>query len=281
LVGKRLAQRRFIVNRCCANRSIASYYQNVADTPMNAELAVLCKRLGHRFSDAELLVRALTHSSWAYEQASADDSPVADRGNEQMEFLGDAVLGMVVAAWLYRHHGTDDEGRMTRMRAALVSRRNLSRIARRLDLGACLRLGRGEERSGGRHKAALLADALEAVIAALYLDGGVAAAQQFVEREILHTAVQEGDEATTGLREIEDWKSAVQEWLQARGLGRALYQVVASVGPDHAKTFTVELKLDGLPTATATASSKKQAEQQCARIALETLRSAEASKAGA
>ncbi len=251
-------------------------------------LRLLAARLGHEFADYGLLERALTHSSKAYEdqmdrEAAVPDreSSATDRGNEQMEFLGDAVLGMVVAEWLYRNHRGDDEGRLTRLRAALVSRRNLCRVAKRLDLGAHLLLGKGEERSGGRNKAALLADAMEAVIAAVYLDGGVPAAAGLVEREVIHGSAggpssNHAEQAAGSLTEIEDWKSAVQEWLQARGEGRASYALVEALGPDHAKRFTVELRVHGETLAQSTASSKKQAEQQCARAALETLRQREA-----
>jgi ribonuclease-3 len=187
-----------------------------------------------------------------------------------MEFLGDAVLGMVAAEWLYLRHAREDEGRLTRMRAAVVSRRNLSRVARRLELGAHLRLGRGEERSGGRQKSALLADALEAVIAAIYLDGGLPAVAAFVDREIMAT------EEPSRSQEIEDFKSAVQEWLQARGKDRAVYALVESGGLDHAKSFTVELRVRDEVLARSTASSKKQAEQECAQAALEILRKREA-----
>ncbi len=220
--------------------------------------------------DLSLLERALTHSSRAYESASSGYVSGKDRGNEQMEFLGDAVLGMVAAEWLYLRHAHEDEGRLTRMRAAVVSRRNLSRVARRLELGAHLRLGRGEERSGGRQKSALLADALEAVIAAIYLDGGLHAVAAFVDREIMAT------EEPSRSQEIEDFKSAVQEWLQARGKDRAVYALVESGGPDHAKSFTVELRVHDEVLARSTASSKKQAEQECAQAALEILRKREA-----
>jgi ribonuclease-3 len=237
------------------------------------QIAKLQQLLEHKFSDVGLLECAVTHSSLAYERAQehfAEEEvqpEKADRGNEQMEFLGDAVLGMIVAEWLYRKYGGDDEGRLTRLRAGLVSRRNLSRVAARMGLSNYLRLGRGEERSGGRNKAAVLADALEAVIAAVYLDGGLSAATSLVEREIIAGAKP---------TEIEDWKSSLQEWLQRNHKGRASYVPVAEKGPDHEKIFTVELRLASEVLAQSTASSKKEAEQECARTALEKLRSAEA-----
>jgi len=240
-----------------------------------SQLEALQQLLGHTFADARLLESAVTHSSLAYERAQEQAAatgtangmtPVkVDRGNEQLEFLGDAVLGMVVAEWLYRRLGKDDEGRLTRLRAALVSRRNLSRVAARIGLSPFLRLGRGEERSGGRHKAAVLADALEAVIAAVYLDGGLQTATQFVERAVIDGAK---------LAEIEDWKSALQEWLQSHHKGRAIYAPVAEAGPDHEKIFTVEVRLGGEVLSQSTARNKKDAEQECARLALEKLRGA-------
>jgi ribonuclease-3 len=240
------------------------------------QMEKLQQLLAYKFRDPQLLLSAVTHSSLAYERAqerSADIDGSAggnapstiDRGNEQLEFLGDAVLGMVVAEWLYRRLGTDDEGRLTRLRAGLVSRRNLSRVAARMGLSDYLLLGRGEERSGGRHKAAVLADALEAVIAAVYLDGGLKEATQLVERAVIDGAQ---------LAEIEDWKSALQEWLQSHHRGRAIYAPVAESGPDHEKKFTVELRLGSDVLSQSTARSKKEAEQECARLALEKLQAA-------
>jgi len=234
------------------------------------QLDALSLSIGHNFADPLLLRRALTHSSHAHEQA-AEEKVRHDRGNEQMEFLGDAVLGLAVADWLFRHHAGDDEGRLTRLRAGLVSRRNLSRVAQRLGLGENLRLGRGEELSGGRAKSALLADALEAIIGAVYLDAGFQAAVALVEREVVRDAGEQ-------LSEIEDSKSELQEWIQARssrGGKRAEYAVVSSDGPDHARCFTVELRWQGEVLARATAPTKKQAQQLCARQALELLRGRE------
>jgi ribonuclease-3 len=244
------------------------------------QLEKLQQLLAYKFRDSQLLQSAVTHSSLAYERAqerssepeaatNGSASSAIDRGNEQLEFLGDAVLGMVVAEWLYRRLGTDDEGRLTRLRAGLVSRRNLARVAARMGLSDYLLLGRGEERSGGRHKAAVLADALEAVIAAVYLDGGLNAATQLVERAVIDGAQ---------LAEIEDWKSALQEWLQSHHRGRAIYAPVAESGPDHEKKFTVELRLGGEVLAQSTARSKKEAEQECARLSLEKLQTSTGGK---
>jgi ribonuclease-3 len=245
-----------------------------------ASLDPLQQRLGYKFTRLELLEKALTHSSMAYERGlekgaqDTDTSRERDRGNEQLEFLGDAVLGMVTAEWLYRMPGSGNEGQLTRMRAALVRRNSLARAAERLHLGDSLRLGHGEENSGGRHKAALLADALEAVIAAVYLDGGLQAAAQLVEREVIAPAQERLHGGHSG--DWEDWKSALQEWLQARGPERAQYLTVSESGPDHKKEFTLELRVGGEVLAQATAESKKQAEQECARDGLAKLRSKEA-----
>jgi ribonuclease III len=240
----------------------------------------LQQRLGYKFTHLELLEKALTHSSMAYERGlekgvhDADDTNgERDRGNEQLEFLGDAVLGMVTAEWLYRMPGSGNEGQLTRMRAALVRRNSLAHAAERLHLGDSLRLGHGEENSGGRHKAALLADALEAVIAAVYLDGGLQAAAQLVEREVIAPAQERLHGGHSG--DWEDWKSALQEWLQARGPERAQYVMVNESGPDHKKEFTLELRVGEEVLAQATAESKKQAEQECARDGLAKLRGKE------
>lgn len=233
----------------------------------------------HRFRRPELLTLALTHRSLAYESnPDAAPSPTAD--NEQLEFVGDAVLGLAVADSLFRRFPHAREGELTRLRASLVSRRHLGCVAERIDLGSLLRLGRGEEQSGGRKKPALLANALEAVIAALYLDGGLDAARPFIERHIiepsipqLHGALSAGD---TFSGAIGDHKSALQEYLQAAGAGQPQYVLTAQSGPDHQKLFRVEVRIpDGNGGSRALAesegSTKKQAQQQAARIAFERL----------
>ena len=204
--------------------------------------------------------------------------PTAD--NEQLEFVGDAVLGLAVADSLFRRFPHPREGELTRLRASLVSRRHLGGVAERIGLGSMLRLGRGEEQSGGRKKPALLANALEAVIAALYLDGGLDAARPFIERHIiepslpeLHGALSSGD---TFSGAIGDHKSALQEYLQATGAGQPQYVLTAQSGPDHQKLFRVEVRIpDGHGGTRALAESegttKKQAQQQAARIAFERL----------
>jgi len=233
----------------------------------------------HHFRRPELLTLALTHRSLAYE-AHPDAPPKPTSDNEQLEFVGDAVLGLVVAESLFRRFPQSTEGELTRLRASLVSRRHLGHVAERINLGSMLRLGRGEEQSGGRQKPALLANALEAVIAALYLDGGLDAARPFIERHIiepsipdLHGALSAGD---TFSGAIGDHKSALQEYLQAAGAGQPQYVLTAQSGPDHQKLFRVEVRVpDGHGGARALAESegttKKQAQQKAARIAVERL----------
>ena len=236
--------------------------------------------LGHTFKNPELLELALTHRSLSYEtnpESLAD--PRAD--NEQLEFLGDSVLGLVIAEALYRRFPDSREGELTRLRASIVSRRHLGEMALRLNLGARLRLGRGEERSGGRTKAALLSNALEAVIAALYLDAGLPTAAAFIDRHIFTPALPSLtlalDPASTFSGAVGDHKSALQEHLQAAGLGQPQYILTGQSGPDHQKRFHVEVRIsqpatdaDAVPTALASAegSTKKQAQQEAARLAL-------------
>ena len=233
----------------------------------------------HHFKRPELLTWALTHRSLAYE-TNPDSLPDPTADNEQLEFVGDAVLGLVVAESLFHRFSASREGELTRLRSSLVSRRHLGEVAARIDLGSLLRLGRGEEQSGGRRKPALLANALEAVIAALYLDGGLDAARAFIERHIieptlpdLHLAMLGGD---TFSGAIGDHKSALQEHLQSIGAGQPQYVLTAQSGPDHQKLFRIEVRVpDGLGGSRAVAesegSTKKQAQQQAARIAFERL----------
>lgn len=234
---------------------------------------------GYTFHNAALLHLALTHSSLAYEShREGMHDPGSD--NERLEFIGDAVLGLVAAEALYHRFPSLSEGELTRMRASLVSRRNLAEVAQRIGLGPMLRLGRGEEHSGGQRKPALLADALEAVIAAMYLDGGLAPAADFVRRHI----VQPAESVLAALSDSEvpfsgavgDFKSALQERLQADGAGQPQYVLADESGPDHQKRFRIEVRLsapDGssVRLAEAEGTTKKQAQQEAARIAFATL----------
>jgi ribonuclease-3 len=221
-----------------------------------ALLHALEARLGYRFRDLPLLDQALTHSSSAHESLE----PGA-RHNEPLEFLGDAVLGFVVADLLHRRDPGGDEGRKSKARAHLVSAGSLARRAGELGLPALLRLGKGEEKTGGRKKAALWADAYEALIAALYIDGGLDAAHRFVLAEFA-TELEAGPLATR------DFKSALQEVLQGRGEPVPEYVVVAEEGPSHRIRFRVECRVRGRVVAEGEGYSKKEAQQESARKAL-------------
>lgn len=250
-----------------ARRIIASHREDVGEkvVRLRDEYEALETRLDYRFRDRGLLEHALTHKSRSAEDLSGG---VAD--NESLEFLGDAVLGLVVADVLFRRYPQFDEGQKSKIKASVVSTHSLARHAEGLQLGEHLILGRGEEKTGGRFKAALLADAYEALIAAIYLDGGLEAATTFLVRELGDALEAGATQKVIGL----DYKSALQERLQ--GLGRALpeYRVSGEAGPDHRKVFTVEVLVGGEVMATASAHSKKQAEQQVAREALRRLEAA-------
>ena len=244
---------------------------------------VLPAAISYVFRDPALLQRALTHRSLSYESdPGAARDPAGD--NEQLEFVGDAVLGLAVADTLFRRFPASREGELTRLRASLVSRQNLAEAAVRIKLGDLLRLGRGEEQSGGRQKPALLANTLEAVIAALYLDGGLAIAQRFIEEHIVDPAMPSLHKALDGAGTfsgaIGDHKSALQELLQANGSGQPQYILIDQSGPDHRKRFRVQVRVDDAaggsrPLAESEGSTKKQAQQEAARIALGRLTGAE------
>jgi ribonuclease-3 len=223
-------------------------------------LAGLQDRLGHRFADETLLDRALTHASHANE-----GEPGGDGNNEALEFLGDAVLGFVVADLLHRRDPAGPEGLKSKRRASLVSAESLAERSERLLLPPLLRLGRGEEKTGGRKKAKLWANAYEAVIAALYLDGGFEAAARFARSEF----AADLDRPELGAH---DSKSALQELLQARGQAVPEYVVVAEEGPSHRRLFRVECRIDGAAVSTGEGTSKKAAQQEAARLALEQSR---------
>ncbi len=235
---------------------------------VQAEHAELEKLLGYSFRNPAMLERALTHSSRRAEtkpDPSAD--PSAQRDNERLEFLGDSVLNLLVAEALLQSFPDWTEGELSKARARLVSSASLSAAARRLRLGDFLRLGRGEEKTGGRDKPAMLADAFEAVLAALFLDGGLDAARRVVQ----HTVLEEPMARAAHLLRQTDFKSALQEFLQQRGEHTPVFRVVAEQGPDHRKIFVVEVSVEGRPLASASGSSKKEAEQAAARLALEEL----------
>jgi len=225
-------------------------------------------RLGHKFQAPELLKRALTHSSALPELRTADEESVEPtEDNEQLEFLGDAVLDLLASEYLLEKFPKWSEGQLSKSRARLVNAQALELAARRLQLGEHLRLGRGEEKTGGREKPALLADAFEAVVAAIYLDAGLAAAKEMLRTTLFESALEERG---SNLFET-DRKSALQEFLQGRGKPPAEYRLAAESGPDHHKTFEVEVWINGSCMASGQGSTKKEAEQRAAGIALERL----------
>ena len=246
-----------------ARRIIDSHREDVGSrvVRLRDEFEELQQRIDYRFRDRGLLEHSLTHKSRAAEDASGG---VID--NESLEFLGDAVLGLVVADALYRRYPQYTEGQKSKIKAAVVSTQSLARQAERLNLGAQLILGRGEEKTGGRYKQALLADAYEALIAAIYLDGGIEAATAFLLREL-----QEALDAGATPAFAQDYKSALQEHVQGMGLPLPEYRVSGEAGPDHRKTFSVEVVVDGNVLGAATGRAKKEAEQEAARQALDSL----------
>jgi ribonuclease-3 len=231
--------------------------------PLAREFVPLERRIRYRFRDRGLLEHALTHTSRFHEDVTG-----GVLHNESLEFLGDAVLGLVIAEALYREHPELDEGEKSKIKASLVSAARLSKLAEELDLGSYLLLGRGEEKSGGRRKTALLADACEALIAAIYLDGGLESAAGFIRREIwsgLGSLSHPGGLAAV----VGDYKSALQEVLQETGRGLPEYRVVGERGPAHERLFDVELYVEGRLVARTSGRTKKEAEQEAARVALD------------
>jgi ribonuclease III len=225
--------------------------------PRRPPLAELEARLGYTFRDAALAETALTHASWINETASPGRSD-----NERLEFLGDAVLALVVSDLLMRRFPNGAEGELTRARSVLVSEEGLMRSATALDLGRWLLLGRGEERTGGRGRPSMLADALEALMGAVFLDGGLNAAAAVAEG-LFNAAL-----ATLDGRAGIDDKSRLQERTQAAGLGSPVYEVVGMSGPDHDRRFEIALRLGGREWGRAVGRSKKEAEQSAAAAAL-------------
>lgn len=240
------------------------------------EIRALEESLGHHFQRRELIEQALTHSSQAREAEAAGTSPRLPGGgdNEQLEFLGDAVLGLVASETLFHRFPGFQEGQLSKLRAHLVGQRHLLRVAEQLHIGDYMRLGRGEEKSGGRTKASLLVDALEAILAALYLDGGWPVARDFIVRVIVEPELAHMNLEASAIP-VMDFKSALQEALQASGRPQPVYILVKEEGPEHRKTFTVEARLaqpDMVQfVGRAQGATKKRAEQEAARQVLEHL----------
>lgn len=225
----------------------------------DSEREALEAALGHRFANIQWLERALTHRSHAFNSGAPH--------NERLEFLGDSVLGVAVSCVLVSRFPDWNEGRLSKARARLVSVASAEQAASRLNLGQHLRLGPGEEKTGGRQKQNLLADAYEAVVGAIFRDAGFDAAFAFVDRSLLYDSA-----AITELLTEPDHKSALQELLQSRGLRPAEYRVIAECGPEHAKTFRIAVRVEGCPLAEAEGRSKKAAQQAAAFLALKSLR---------
>jgi len=244
------------------------------------DIAQLERTFDYRFSRPELLEQALTHSSQARElEFSAGQGAARVGDNEQLEFLGDAVLGLVTTEELFHHFPHFREGELSKLRAHLVSEKHLIRVAQLLELGDYLRLGRGEEKSGGRQKTALLVDALEAVLGAMYIDGGMDHVRRVVLQYIVAPELENIAKHGSSLP-LTDYKSALQERLQAMGCAQPAYILVKEQGPEHSKTFTVEARLQTSSekpepefVGRAEGSTKKNAEQGAARQLLEYLAS--------
>jgi len=252
-----------------ARRIIESHREEVRTdrvVPFGTELEPLERRINYRFRDRGLLEHALTHRSRVHEDASGG---VID--NESLEFLGDSILGFVIADLLFRIFPQHNEGQKSKLKASLVSAASLARLGERIGLGEFLILGRGEEKTGGRKKLALIADCYEALIAAIYLDGGLEPARAFLEQqfeELIAEARRSGAEAAF----TEDYKSALQEWLQANVRGLPVYRLAAESGPPHRRTFEVEVLISGESIARAEGRSKKEAAQAAAKLALDSLK---------
>lgn len=217
--------------------------------------ASLEEKIGYRFTDRDLLIQAMTHTSYVNEIGESREA-----ANERLEFLGDAVLELIVSDFLYRVCEGEAEGVMTKVRVGIVSEPALARQAQALALGDHLRIGRGEEKTGGRKRPSITSDAMEALIGALYLDGGMEAAKAFVEQFILKDA--DPDKA------LSDSKTALQEYTQAHSMGEICYRLIKAEGPDHERVFTMEAVIGGVTYAAGSGRSKKAAEQEAARATL-------------
>jgi ribonuclease III len=235
--------------------------------PFGSELEPLERTVGYRFRDRGLLEHALTHRSRVHEDASGG---VFD--NESMEFLGDSILGFVIADLLFRQFPQHNEGQKSKLRASLVSAASLARLGERINLGEYLILGRGEEKTGGRRKHAIIADCYEALIAEIYLDGGFEPVYAFVRRQF-KDLIDEARRTGAAAAFTADYKSALQELLQQQGKGLPEYRLAAEIGPAHRRRFEVEVFVGGAPMARADGRSKKEAAQNAARSALEVINS--------
>jgi len=236
--------------------------------PVVADLDILEERLGYSFQERSLLERALTHRSWAHERTGSGEEAQARRlHNEALEFVGDSVLGLAVADYLFETHNDLTEGDLSRMKHGLVSTRTLARAAKKLGLSEFVRVGRGEEKTGGRSKRAMLADVFEALLAAIYLDGGFKAATEFVYRALESDLVAATPESAAAA----DFKTLLQERVQAAFRATPVYQVIDTEGPPHHRVFYVGVCWDGRQAIRGEGSTIKSAETCAARRALEEL----------
>jgi ribonuclease-3 len=256
---------------------------------VEADLSELEAVLGHGFTSPELLVRALTHRSLAKERAVAEpglESAAETGDNERLEFLGDAVLGLVVAEALFEAHPEWQEGELTRVRSQLVNRKHVGEVAAAIGLGIHLRLSRGEDRGGLRQKSTVLSNSMEAVMGALFLDGGLEPVRDFARRWVMGEAAEHLAEELRSGAALGNYKSALQEHLQAAKAGSPVYRVKSESGPDHRKHFLVEVRVKpgegepGKALARGMGSTKKHAEQDAARRALDRLRSTAGTASG-
>lgn len=232
-------------------------------------LRALQERLGYQFGDMGILMQAMTHTSYGHEHLS--DKPIAYRNNERLEFLGDSILNVIVSDILLEVYPEASEGRLSKTRAAVVNEKTLAQIAKSIRLAECLRLGKGEEQTSGREKASILAGAMEALIAAIYLDGGFSAVYPVVRHLFrpLFNPIQ--SDATHAFPLYLDHKSQLQELAQARWKIAPSYHLLSTQGPDHAKRFEVEVRMKGDVIATAIGTSKKEAEQHAAEAAIQMI----------
>ena len=287
--------RRKLQGLCCAANDES---RRRFEARLDADLADLQAALGHVFVMPELLVRALTHRSLAREQAalelqqtngsagqgSVELHPGESKDNERLEFLGDAVLSLVVAESLFGLHPDWREGELTRVRAQLVSRQHMAKVAEGIGLGPHLRLSKSEDRSGLRRKSTVLSNTMEAVIGAMFLDGGLEPVRAFARRQVLGAAAEQLAEELRSGAALGNYKSALQERLQAERAGTPVYRVKNESGPGHRKRFLVEVRLrreagePGNPLARGIGTTKKRAEQDAARRALERLNGAKAGR---
>jgi len=225
------------------------------------QISELQEKLNYNFNDPELLIKALTHSSFANEGTKKDNA-----SNERFEFLGDSLLGMTVALFIFNRKPELSEGQMTKLRAELVCERSLAELALELDLGAYILLGRGERNTGGSKRPSILSDAVEAVIAAMYLDGGFEPVKQFVS-DIFAPRLSSSSKGFT------DYKTRLQETIQGKHGQTLVYELIDELGPDHDKSFVVDVKLNSLTLGTGKGKSKKRAEQEAAKAAINILES--------